>query len=151
LKNNKVHVARIKAQLIIVQDLFEDAKSLGINVSKYRTRLNKLEKMESENIHASITTLMNDLSKEIEAFKLLKEKVITSKLDPGISYLLKDELEKGFKIFADQILLGREGLCITREMPRRKSEGRENHLLNTGSIHLTTAVLEKYQKRYCSS
>jgi hypothetical protein len=41
------------------------------------------------------------------------------KLEPGYSYLVKDEVEKAFEIFVDQVMGGSEGLCITRERPSK--------------------------------
>jgi len=44
-------------------------------------------------------------------------------LELGRSYLVKNDVEKAFKVFADHVLSGIEGLCITREFPpnvRRK-------------------------------
>ena len=118
-KINPSNSKRLEVQLILIRDLIDDAKSLDINVSKYKTKLNKIEKRDARNIDALISSLMSDISKEIEASKLLKDRVIKSKLESGNSYLLKDELEKGFEIFADQVLIGLEGLCITRELPKK--------------------------------
>jgi len=44
-------------------------------------------------------------------------------LESGSSYLVKNSVEKAFEVFADNVLGGLEGLCITREFPpkvRRK-------------------------------
>lgn len=44
-------------------------------------------------------------------------------LELGRSYLVKNDVEKAFQVFADHVLSGLEGLCITREFPpnvRRK-------------------------------
>jgi len=44
-------------------------------------------------------------------------------LELGRSYLVKNDVEKAFEVFADHVLSGMEGLCITREFPpnvRRK-------------------------------
>jgi len=44
-------------------------------------------------------------------------------LDFGCSYLVRNNVEKAFEVFADNVLSGLEGLCITREFPpkvRRK-------------------------------
>jgi len=38
-------------------------------------------------------------------------------LEFGGSYLVRDSVEKAFKVFADQVLSGFEGLCITRQFP----------------------------------
>ena len=44
-------------------------------------------------------------------------------LEFGYSYLIKNDVEKAFQVFADHVLSGLEGVCITREFPpnvRRK-------------------------------
>jgi PAS domain S-box-containing protein len=48
-------------------------------------------------------------------------------LEPGYVYIVKDDVEKAFEIFADNVLAGTEGLCITRQFPPkvRKSYGLE--------------------------
>jgi two-component system cell cycle response regulator len=43
-------------------------------------------------------------------------------LEPGNSYLVKNDVEKAFKVFADQVLSGFEGLCITRHFPPKVRE-----------------------------
>jgi len=41
------------------------------------------------------------------------------KLESGNAYLVKNNVEKAFEVFADNVLSGFEGLCITREFPPR--------------------------------
>jgi len=43
-------------------------------------------------------------------------------LELGGSYLVKDDVEKAFEIFADNVFSGLEGLCITREFPPKVRE-----------------------------
>jgi hypothetical protein len=40
-------------------------------------------------------------------------------LEPGNSYLVKNDVEKAFEVFADNVFSGLDGLCITREFPRK--------------------------------
>jgi len=40
-------------------------------------------------------------------------------LEPGNSYLVKNDVEKAVEVFADQVLSGLEGLCITRQFPSK--------------------------------
>jgi hypothetical protein len=80
----------------------------------------------------AILNLYSELvSTLIEAHSLnitpVKEVALIAKkrfpLETGCSYLVKNDVEKAFEIFMDQVLSGSEGLCITREFPlkiRRK-------------------------------
>jgi len=43
-------------------------------------------------------------------------------LEFSYSYLVKDNVEKAFEVFADNVLSGLEGLCITRQFPSKVRE-----------------------------
>ena len=63
-------------------------------------------------------------------------------LEPGRTYLVKNNVEKAFQVFVDQVLSGAEGLCITREFPRKI---REKHGLEKTPIVWLTQEREEDQ------
>ncbi|MEM3754329.1 MAG: DUF835 domain-containing protein [Candidatus Bathyarchaeia archaeon] len=56
---------------------------------------------------------------EVVPVKEVVEEVIKKplKLEFGNSYLVKDDIDKAYKIFADAVLSELPGLCVTREFP----------------------------------
>jgi len=61
-------------------------------------------------------------------------------LESGGSYLVKNDVEKAFEVFADNVLGGLEGLCITREFPPKVR--RKYGLEKTPIVWLTSERVE---------
>ncbi|MBS7622699.1 DUF835 domain-containing protein [Candidatus Bathyarchaeota archaeon] len=64
-------------------------------------------------------------------------------LEFGSQYLVKNDLEKAFKVFIDKILSGADGLCITREHPAKVK--RRYGLESTPVVWLTAERTEGHQ------
>jgi PAS domain S-box-containing protein len=89
-----------------------------------------------EKDHIDILELYGDLAStvfETETLTVNPTKEMVKKrekkfnLGLGKSYLIKNDLEKAYEVFVDQVLGGFEGLCITRDYPNdiRKRYGLE--------------------------
>jgi len=61
-------------------------------------------------------------------------------LESGSSYLVENDVEKAFEVFADNVLSGLEGLCITRQFPSKVR--RKYGLEKTPIIWLTSEKAE---------
>jgi len=61
-------------------------------------------------------------------------------LEPGSSYLVKNDVEKAFEVFVDNVFSGLDGLCITRQFPPKVK--RKYGLEKTPIIWLTSEKAE---------
>jgi len=64
-----------------------------------------------------VSTLFETRSITVTPTKEAKVGERIFKLEKGTAYLMKNEVEKAFEVFADNVLSGTDGLCITREYP----------------------------------
>jgi hypothetical protein len=67
----------------------------------------------------------------------------TIELEFDSQYLIKNDLDKAFKVFIDKILSGSDGLCITREHPAKVR--RRYGLESTPIVWLTAERTEGHQ------
>ena len=82
--------AKAEARLVIARHLLEDAKSLGIDISRFEKTLSQLEKMRPENLESSVTSVMSDISKAVEEFKHVEDKevvLMTAKAESQLAEL----------------------------------------------------------------
>ena len=114
--------SKIEAQLIITRDLLEDARSLGIDVSKFEKRLEMLELKRPENLVASVAPLMIDLSEAIEEFKRAEEEAASVAAEVELTPLEVEVYEYVMKHGGMSVSDFSERSGITEEATRRAIE-----------------------------
>jgi PAS domain S-box-containing protein len=70
-----------------------------------------------------VTTALENASLSVEPMREnYKAREAKYKLEYGSNYLVVDNIELAYDMFADIIMTGTEGLCITRKLPRKLRE-----------------------------
>ena len=77
------------------------------------------ENLDSLNLFGDLaSTVFEGQALSVKPTKeIIKKREKKFSLVLGKAYLIKNELEKAYEVFVDQVLSGFEGLCITREPP----------------------------------
>jgi len=143
--------SQIQAQIIMAQDLLEDARSLGIDVSEFERRLFNLEKERAENLVASVAPLMSDLSQAIEGFRNAEEvdaASMASKVEGQLT-ILRSLVEEARSVGADASRFETELSGLEKSLDESRVETTRLRWISSSANMLTgelSGILESLQR-----